>query len=208
MSRCRPTVRGAVASLPVVVHDDPLPIIGRRAVERSLSPPVGGPPRRQPRSRCSVLHLVHPAFIDVSTRSPLPVARSARPRSDSARPSSRSPRRSLLSRRDGPPLLLPVHASCSCFRGQRAMATPLRHAASLAAARARNLLVWAVDKRQGGRQHDLLRPEVREVIRHACLSVEAGGSGRVSAAHLASPCRSFSPGKPISVFSALVTPRW
>lgn len=64
-------------------------------------------------------------------------------------------------------------------------------AASLAAVR--NLCVWAVDKRQGGQQHDLLRPEVRDVIRHACLSVEAGGSGRVSAAHLASPCRSFSP---------------
>lgn len=64
-------------------------------------------------------------------------------------------------------------------------------AASLAASR--NLFVWAIDKRRGGEQHNLLRPDVREVIRHACLSVEAGGSGQVCAAHLASPCRSFSP---------------
>lgn len=53
--------------------------------------------------------------------------------------------------------------------------------------------MWAIDKHQGGASHDLLRPEVRESIRHACLSVEAGGSGAVCAAHIASPCRSFSP---------------
>lgn len=55
------------------------------------------------------------------------------------------------------------------------------------------ILVWPIDKYQGGESHNILRDDVRAAIRHACLSVEAGGSGLVRAAHLASPCRSFSP---------------
>lgn len=70
---------------------------------------------------------------------------------------------------------------------------PARDGDAASLATLRNLCVWAVDKHQGGAQHDLLRPDVRDHIRHACMSVEAGGSGAVCAAHLASPCRSFSP---------------
>lgn len=70
---------------------------------------------------------------------------------------------------------------------------PARNGDAVSLGLLRDLYVWAVDKHQGGEQHDVLRPGVRDAIRHACLSVEAGGSGVVRAAHLASPCRSFSP---------------
>lgn len=60
-------------------------------------------------------------------------------------------------------------------------------------AHALGLRVLCVDVLRGGYHHDVHRASVRDSILHHCRTTAQGGSQLAVAAHIASPCRSFSP---------------
>lgn len=63
-----------------------------------------------------------------------------------------------------------------------------------AVATARGVRVLPIDIVRGGSGHDLRRPVVRQALRQLCEEIlPAGRTPAVVAAHIASPCRSFSP---------------
>jgi len=62
-----------------------------------------------------------------------------------------------------------------------------------AVAEARGVRVLAIDIKRGGREHDLRTYRVRQQLHMLCAARRRDGTPVVVGAHLASPCRSFSP---------------